>query len=346
MSVGVPCHVCGYDVRAQPRDGKCPECGASVAESRRVAAVPLRPAWRDSDPRWRRRVLAGVWVLVFLPLMEVLNAFGWAARVPVPAVFDFRDPDRTLDKTLLSFRGVYEPLAFCVGAALLFSKERGRRRDRLDWTRRWGVLCCYVTLLLSATQVLFVAALVLIGIAAVFQSMPLRYQPEVTPLFVELGTTYMRYGPHPMSAAGVVLVASSSLAILLACFPLFDALRSSGRKRIAAALLVPLALFALMHLAQAAWYVLGVSRSPAFFHYGVYFWPEAVISRIADRPALTAPGSVGAFLVELAKWWTVLTIAIWLSVAQVAAWWQRRKIRRPTPAPETIGHAQTAARVP
>ena len=74
MSVGVPCHVCGYDVRAQPRNGTCPECAATVAESRRLAAVPRRPAWRDCDPRWRRRVLAGVWLLALLPLMQVLKA--------------------------------------------------------------------------------------------------------------------------------------------------------------------------------------------------------------------------------------------------------------------------------
>ena len=67
-SADLPCHRCGYDLRAHPPDGQCPECGASVAESRRLAAIPLRPAWRDSDPRWRRRILAGAWVLVLLPL--------------------------------------------------------------------------------------------------------------------------------------------------------------------------------------------------------------------------------------------------------------------------------------
>src|SRR5205085_12688227 len=86
-SADVPCHGCGYDLRAHPPDGKCPECGASVAESRRWAAIPRRPAWRDSDPRWRRRMLAGAWALVLLPLMDALNALGWASRVPVPNVF-------------------------------------------------------------------------------------------------------------------------------------------------------------------------------------------------------------------------------------------------------------------
>src|SRR5882724_2784588 len=101
MSADLPCHICGYDLRAHPQEGKCPECGASIAESRRLAAIPRRPAWRNSDPRWRRRMLAGTWVLVLLPLMDVLTTFRWASRVPVPRVFDFRGAVRTLDDTLV-----------------------------------------------------------------------------------------------------------------------------------------------------------------------------------------------------------------------------------------------------
>src|SRR3954470_5857780 len=93
----VPCHDCGYDLRAHPPDGHCPECGASVAESRRLAAIPRRPAWRDSDVRWRRRMVAGAWLLVLLPLVGGLKVFGWAAALPVPSVFDFRGTVRTLD---------------------------------------------------------------------------------------------------------------------------------------------------------------------------------------------------------------------------------------------------------
>src|SRR2546421_11765089 len=93
----LPCQICGYDLRAHPQDGKCPECGASVAESRRLAAIPRRPAWRDSDPRWRRRMLAGAWILVLLPLMDALQTFGWASSVPLPAVFDIPGAGPTPD---------------------------------------------------------------------------------------------------------------------------------------------------------------------------------------------------------------------------------------------------------
>src|SRR5207247_2009648 len=206
MSAELLCDRCGYDLRAHPQDGKCPECGMSVAESRRLAAIPRRPAWRDSDPRWRRRMLAGMWILVLLPLMEALKAFGWASSAHVPNIFGFPGA-LTLDETFLCNMGMYQPLLFCIGVVLLFSKERGRRRGRLDWTRRWGVLCSYAVLLLSATRVLFITALVLAGIAALFQSMPPKYQPVVTPLFVDVSTAYLRYGPYPKQGSGVVLVA-------------------------------------------------------------------------------------------------------------------------------------------
>src|SRR3954471_203958 len=84
----LPCHLCGYDLRAHPPDGKCPECGASVAEAQRVAKIPIRPAWRDSDPRWRRRMLAGVWILVLVPLVDGLQAFRWTPHIRVPTIFD------------------------------------------------------------------------------------------------------------------------------------------------------------------------------------------------------------------------------------------------------------------
>ena len=188
-SPDLPCHRCGYDLRAHPLDGKCPECEASVAESQRLAAIPLRPAWRDSDPRWRRRLIAGAWLLVFLPLMDLLEIFRWVSRVPVPTIFNSRGALHTLNETYLYHTGVYRPLVFCMGVVLLFSKERGRRRDRFDWTRRWGVLCTYVTMLLSAVPMLFISALVLVGVSALFQSMPLKYQPRVTPLFLSVSTT-------------------------------------------------------------------------------------------------------------------------------------------------------------
>jgi hypothetical protein len=326
----LPCHRCGYDLRAHPRDGKCPECEASVADSIRFAAIPRRPAWRDSDPRWRRRLLAGAWILVLLPLMDTLRAFDWASRVPVPRMIGGPDPVRMLDDTLICWSGIYNSLIFCIGVVLLFAKERGRRRNPLDWTRRWGVLCSYVTLLLTAAPVLYISALVLAGISALFLSMPPKYQPGATDWFVRVSTTYLRYGPELKDSAAVVLVACSSITIVLACVPLFVALRSTGPKRLPAFLLAPLAFFSLIHLAQAGqyWFAFTTMTSTELFYYEVYFRPEFVLTRLADGSAdlrtMSAQVLVG-FFVEIAKWFVVLAIAAWLTLAQLAAWRRGRK---------------------
>jgi len=329
MSVGLECHHCGYDLRAHPQDGRCPECGASVAESRRLAAIPRRPAWRDSDPRWRRRILAGVWILVLMPLMDVLQKLEWDSGVRVPNVFRLPGTVRTLDETLLSSFGVYQTLAFCVGVVLLFSRERGRRHNRLDWTRRWGVLCSYVTLLLSAVSVLFIIMLVLAGIAALFLAMPLKYQPGVTRFFVEISTRYLRYGPYPAPLSDTVLVASSSIAMLLACVPLFEALRSCGPRLLARVLLTPLAFFALMHLGQAVQHGFQTSSplSMDVLPYRVYFWPALLSENRGVWPdRLNVAGSARtAIFVEVVKWCAILCVAVWLTVARVMAWRQPRR---------------------
>jgi hypothetical protein len=274
-------------------------------------------------------MLAGAWILVLLPLMDVLTAFGWASSIPVPTIFDYRGVVRALDDTLLCYGAVYEQVVFCMGLVLLFSKERGRRVNRLDWTRRWGVVCSYVVLLLSAAGLFFLAALVLAGIAAVFHSMPLRYEPEVTRLLVGASTAYLWYGAHPMNAAGVVQVAFSSIAMVLACVALFDALRSSGSKWMAAILLAPLALFSLIHLAKAGLYSLGISGVAAtdVYSLGIYFRPQLMARHVAGLPtSLFVSGSIFSVPVEEAiKWCSVLAIAVWLSMAQLAAWWPRKK---------------------
>jgi hypothetical protein len=296
-----------------------------VAEARRLAAIPRRPNWRDSNPRWRRRVLAGAWVLVLMPLMDVLNAFRWADRMPAWTVWD--RGGTTLNLTFLGgvVPQVYQSLAFCIGVVLLFSKEDGRRKGNLDWTRRWGVLCSYVVFLLSAAGILFLCALVSLGVAAVFQTIPPKYAPPVTSFLVNVSTGYFHYGPIPGKMSGDVQVAFSSVAMMLACIPLFDALRSSASKRGAAILLAPLALFSAMHLAQA---LIGLSLSVGSSgHYELYFCPQALARQIAELCGSAgrlevwyAPDSVGVVMVEAAKWSTMFGIAVWLSIAQVAAW--------------------------
>ena len=271
-------------------------------------------------------MLAGVWILAIMPFMDVLRHFDWISSVPVPSFF--HHTPLTLDQTFLGEMRVDQPLLFCMGVVLLFAKERGRHPRRLEWTRRWGIICSYVTLLLSAAQVLVVPMMVWTGIAALFLSMPLKYQPGATRFFVELGPAYLRHvWPKPISY--VVIVAFSSVAILFACVPLFDALRSSGGKRLAAILVAPLALFSLAHLGQVGLYCIGSSKVTleGVAKYGVYFRPTLLVGGIADPQ-----GSLGlsgwefvAVVVEVAKWGTIFAIAVWLTIARFAPRRQPRK---------------------
>jgi hypothetical protein len=331
ISAELLCHVCGYDLRAHSDDEKCPECGASVAEARRLAPFPLRPAWRDSDPRWRRRMLAGVWILVLLPLMSALTAFPTTAAIHIPNVFGFPGALR-LDETMAGYMSVYESLMFCMGTVLLFAKERGRRRNKLDWTRRWGILCTYVVLLLRAAELLLLCALVLTAIGSVFMALPLKYQPRATAFFVNVGTFYLHYGPYPHEAVDVVAAAFSSAVVLLASVPLFNALRSSGPKEFAAVVIAPLALFAVMHLCQTFLYWVGIisTATPTdIYILGTYFRPLLLAQFAARAVAGFFPSGYVLIesLVEAAKWLIILAIAVWLSVAQITAWRKPKKVR-------------------
>jgi len=278
-------------------------------------------------------MLAATWVLLLMPFIDAVKDFGWASKVTIPNVFHFPGA-LTLDDTLFCWSGV-SPLVFCIGVVLLFSKERGRRRSQFDWTRRWGVLCSYLVLLLSAVQFFFIAALVMAGIAAIFVAIPAKYQPHTTQFFVNVSTTYIRYAPHPSYHTQAILVVVSSITVLLACAPLFNALSSTGPRRLALAILAPLAFFSVIHLAQIVHsYIVGPSRAlPAAINNSVYFYSDLLIGQFAGRPApLSLSGlEFGAFVVEATKWCVILAVAVWLSIAQLAAW--RRRIIEKHPPP-------------
>ena len=73
----LPCLKCGYNLRTLLDDGECPECGASVHESARLAWLC------HHDPAWLRRLeVATIWIEVavvcgiLLPLFVVMVGVG------------------------------------------------------------------------------------------------------------------------------------------------------------------------------------------------------------------------------------------------------------------------------
>jgi hypothetical protein len=323
MSDELLCYRCGYDLRAHPEDGVCPECGGSVAEARQWAAIPRRPAWKESDPRWRRRMLAGVWVLALIPLMDVLQKLGLDSHIPVPMLLS--NVPATLDNSLLSNLDLYPSILFCIGVVLLFSKESRRRASGFDWTRRWGIICTYVVALLIAVLKLLVIALVMAGISNIFMSMPPKNQPAITRTLVELSTRWLRYGPNPKDTIYCVLITFSSITILLACIPLSQALCGTGSKGAAKILLAPLALFALANIAQAGGTIIGYSRlsfGDPFYMLGPFFRPAILVWNELTI-AVTPPEKLRLVIVEAVKLSTILAIAVRLSIGQLTA--RRRK---------------------
>lgn len=318
IASALPCASCGYDLRATPREGICPECATPVQKAIELAAIPVRPAWRDSDPRWRRRMLAGAWVMVLIPLVAVLQwlRLDQVIRVPMTAYTG----DLLLQDSFVTI--VYTELVFCIGVALFFAGERGRRPHWLDRTKRWGVFVTCLVLLLTFANLSLIISLVMIGISASFMSLPVGNQPAITPLFTELGAALARYGPHGTDESYVAESALSALGVLLACVPVYQALRCTGARSLAWILVVPLAATALVHIGYCALWFLEfalprASEPPAFF-----FQPGNLTSSLAQLSS-GVNGRYGLLLNvahEGLKWLPFVGIALWFSLAQVRVW--------------------------
>ena len=260
-------------------------------------------------------MLAGVWVLVLVPLMAALEHHGWTRSVPVPTFFRIQG-DQSLDGSYV--KTLYAYLTFFIGVVLLFSKERDRQRAGLDWTRRWGVISSYLVALLGSINFAIIAALVIVGIAAMGLGMPRGYEPAVTPLLVKIGTGYLWYGPHPGLLSDASLAGFSAIVVLLACVPLFNALRSSGPKQLAAIVLVPLALASVIQVVYAGLHVaalIGVNTDSIYGH--AFYFNARLLGQGFEKASGLARGR--EFTGEAIKWLAILAIALWLTIAQIAA---------------------------
>ena len=324
VSDDLHCDRCGYDLRATPADGVCPECGMAVEDSIELAKLPVRPRWRDSDPRWRRRMVAGAWLLALIPAMDVLEQIGWSERIMLPALFE--GGLRPLSETFFSTFWTLPYLLYCTGFALLLTPESERRRGRFDWTRRWGMIGLSLVVMLGFLELMIVPALVGLGVTALFFTLPLSHQPEMAELLgtvsIELLCLPLQGGTDQSFAA---LLAISGLVVIFACVRLFDALRSIGPWWLAAALLSLLVIPMTLQVVAAALFFVEHPRAedlpiaPFFVEpWNLVFEIVTLYYDAMSPSAVTLHG-----MVEMVKWFGIVTFATCLTVAQIHARWTR-----------------------
>ena len=247
-AAALPCASCGYDLRAQPPDGVCPECGGSVAEAIRLAALPLRPAWADSDPRWRRRMLVGLWWLLLMPLPYVLQT---AAGPPVPwAPSDFADfVDNWFMNSMLWF--VYPVLPPIVGLALVFAGERQVRRPCLTANaRRVGLAATYVSFVVACLSLVGVPMLVF---SQIYETL---YPPGSPSLYAVARFVFDKVSLPSIWVTTFLTVLTTALAgvVLLDCLQRARRLKTAFLVRYAGSLLVILQFaIAVGSMVKASW---------------------------------------------------------------------------------------------
>lgn len=343
------CHRCGYDLRAQSPDAVCPECGTSVAESVRVAAVPVRPRWRDADPRWRRRVFAGLGVLLLLlPVLAWLDRSGYTRRIPVWSPLNSDASPCTLADTFLMQNFVYPPLLLCIGLLLLLTPERGRRVTRVDRLRPWGVLFVVGVATLALADLLVWVGFTLTGVTSIFHTLPFAHEPASTPLIRAAGIGLLRYGPSVDVRTDLASAVLACLAVIVVSVVLHDALRSTlPTPHVPLADLTPrerrhrhltfvwpalLAVLAVTHLAQATVQLQRVGLRPlprwAVYagdadQYRLYFRPD-IPARYLDHRAHFTSDFRREMSVEVVKLGALGGTVIALSVASLRAARERR----------------------
>ena len=325
MENTLTCHRCDYDLREHVDADVCPECEASVTESKRIAAIPIRPAWRDSDPRWRRRVLFGIWILVLLQVLLWFEWNGWFSHIPVPSIWPGYVEFDSLDDTLATW--YWAAPVFCIGVVLLFAKERNRRRNRLEWTQRMGVFLTYCVALLVFVPTAFIFSLVAIGFAALFHTLPMEDQPAFTELMVTISAAFIGSGLHPTDASDVALPAFSAAVVILGCRTLYLAIISSGSRGLAITVIAPLMLVASVYILATPLFWLRSGQYEVIAPENYFFNGHGIgaIVDVITRFAVPSSGRPIDLLANIAITLCTCFIAVWLTLAQVRSWRLRSK---------------------
>ena len=326
MDEALTCPTCGYDLRRQPAEGVCPECAAPVAEAARVAALPAAPAWRESDPAWRRRVLTGLWVIVLLPSPH-LAAMLAGPRQSWGSAAVGRAWSRCYVESYVHM--VYPLLGATVGFALLFARERGTRprlipgrgarAPRTAWLRRVAVAAVTIMLAAGVGAIMGVTLLVAVGI-----DRQLNFPGN--PGFRRFALWYANVLGEPLHW---LAQAAASAAAVLAFAVLFITLRRANARLLAPATLAVGTLLALTQAAADALRAVWPTRRldhwrPLFGSYQGFFEPEAVAwfvtggtTGFGDARFTVVWWAAGGL--EAAKWGLFLLIAARLTTARTAA---------------------------
>lgn len=314
------CATCGYDLREHSADAVCPECATPVAESMRVAAIPLRPAWGDSDPRWRTAMLLGLWGITLIPLPYLVVAIAQpTGRFGPYGFYDFLDEYWSGRLVELMWGHLTVP----IGLALLFYRERRVRPDWIVPTRRWGARAAAVTYVTALLDLSFVLLLVGMGIKALLAP-PL--QPWVQDFAV---------GPWQWITEKCFYISqfAACLTVALASLVVGEAVIRAGAKWLGRGVQgfgVALAAFVALLIALS---LLSVTRASEVLGWTPFFQPTVVADDLfslsqGNNPLYNPLSSAFWFWVsvlEFAKWSLFLVPAVWLTVAQLRAWWSRRK---------------------
>jgi hypothetical protein len=292
--------------------------------------LPRRPAWAQSDPRWRWRILLGLWVVLCVPLVDLLKHTGAMAYIPAINLFGHRSGLDSMDDMLLGNMLEAESfIVFAIGLALLFSHEAGRQLYFFEWTRRMGIFgsCIHLVGALGCAALLpFLAGA---GVVKTLLSMPLDLQPGMFEGLIFILTTFPWYLAY--DSKWVLIHAATSYALVcLAAIWLFHAIRSAYGTLTASLLSAGMVGVVVTTLAMLAWafveQLLGVKDSLLLFEEMYPFMRGKLV--IASVVGLD-PNQTDDELPALLPWWVAhrdlilylhfAVIAVLMTFAQVKA---------------------------